>query len=91
MLSAIWKETYRNHGIYWHGRQGYGDETIPMFRTMAEMRQAIDARIAVEAAKPLSPHEAYWGGLTASQQRWWRQNMNWDSDLTVAEQAYAAR
>ena len=54
-MSAIFKSVYRNYGIYWHGKHGYGDETSAWCDTMAEYCKRIDtlilAREAGESAK----------------------------------------
>lgn len=42
-MSAIFKETYRGYGIYWHGADGYGDETNAWGNTVAQCRQRIDS------------------------------------------------
>jgi len=41
MLSAVFKGLYRGQGIYWHGADGYGDET-KVLGTIADCRAAID-------------------------------------------------
>ena len=41
----IFKGLYKGNGIYWHGKHGYGDETIAYARTIAEYKAKIDARI----------------------------------------------
>lgn len=41
---AIFKGLYRGEGIYWHGKDGYGDELGPCGNgTMQERRDLIDA------------------------------------------------
>lgn len=90
MLSGVFKEVYRGHGIYWFGKHGFGDETNPAYSTQNEMRRAIDAHLAAESAKPVPAHEAYWASLSESDKRKWRQSMDWGSELSVSEQAYAA-
>lgn len=45
-MSGIFKELYRNHGIYWHGRDGYGDETRGYGDTLSDAKHAIDNIIA---------------------------------------------
>ena len=91
MLNGIFKGLYRGHGIYWFGQHGYGDETNPQYETLGAMRQAIDAKIAEEASRPVPAHESYWASLSESTRREWRRKMDWDSGLSVSEQAYAAR
>ena len=44
MRTAIHKQTYRGQGIYWHGGNNYGDETLILGHSMAAVR-ALDAGI----------------------------------------------
>lgn len=94
MLSGIFKELYRGSGIYWFGKHGYGDETNPMFRTIGEMRAAIDASIAKQLAREeeeMTPADKYWNTLNADQRHQWRRKANAaQTELRVSEFAYAA-
>lgn len=55
----IYKETYKGRGIYWHGKAGYGDETNPLYRTIAECRAAID-KIEQRERENRPPELKYW-------------------------------
>lgn len=89
MLNGVFKGLYRGHGIYWHGRNGYGDETNAWVNTMAEARARIDARLAVEeAARP--DHLKYWDTLTEDVRRKWR-HLCQTTELSAAELAYTNR
>jgi hypothetical protein len=87
----IFKELYKGHGVYWHGKHGYGDETNAYTRTLAEYRTKIDAKLDRErAARP--DDEKYWDTLTAEERTHWRK-LIWDEaqnplNLSASELAY---
>jgi hypothetical protein len=89
MMNGIFKELYRGHGIYWFGRQGYGDETNPMARTIGEVRARIDAKIAADdAARPA--HLLYWDTLPHEERNKWRRACQ-TTELSASELAYTNR
>lgn len=91
---GIFKGLYKGNGIYWHGKHGYGDETVAYTRTIGEYRQRIDTRIQREIE--LRPdHEKYWDTLTHEERTKWR-NLIWDEvanpeQLSASELAYTHR
>lgn len=88
---AIFKGLYKGNGIYWHGKHGYGDETIAYTRTIAEYKAKIDARIQKDLE--IRPdHEKYWDTLSHQDRTLWR-NRVWDESinpdqLSASELAY---
>lgn len=90
---AIFKGLYRNKGIYWHGADGYGDETNVVAKTMAECKKIIDKQIEdeisrIEARK--SDADRYFESFTIEERRKMRILANkdpgfWDTGLTLAE------
>lgn len=89
MLGGVFKEVYRGHGIYWHGRNGYGDETNAWTDTIAQYRAKIDARIAAEdESRPA--HLKYWDTLGDEERRKWRRLCQ-TTELSASELAYTNR
>ncbi len=89
MMSGVFKHLHRGYGVYWFGREGYGDETNPRYRTVAEMHAAIDAKIAAEdAARPA--HLLYWDTLADGERRKWRQLCQ-TTELSASQLAYTNR
>ncbi len=86
MLNGIFKGLYKNHGVYWFGKHGYGDETNPQYKTIKEMRLAIDAKLQAEqAARP--EHLKYWDTLNEDERRKWRKACQ-TTELSAAQLAY---
>lgn len=88
-MGAIFKETYRGNGIYYHfATKMYGDETNPLYRTVALCKAAIDARIAEsEANRPA--HEKHWDTLSHDERQKWRR-LSYSSELSASELAFQA-
>lgn len=89
---AVFKSLYRGRGIYWHGRDGYGDETNGGHATVASVKSAIDAIADAEDARR-SAIDVYWDALSpeargAMRRGWVSSGMVEDS---VADYAYAMR
>ena len=90
MKNPIYKETYRGHGIYWHGKgYGYGDETQAGRPTIASCRAMIDAIIAEELAKR-PDHLKYWDTVPPQERERWRK-LCIQSELSASELAYTNR
>lgn len=91
---SAFKGLYRGHGIYWHGRHGYGDETKAICRTMAEYKAKIDTYVAAELAKQQAeddkPENRHWRTLSDAEKRHWRHKC-FETDMTASQLAYAAR
>jgi hypothetical protein len=89
MKNPIYKETYRGHGIYWHGGNSYGDETIVTSNSIAGCRTYIDTwLVKVEAGK--NPVQRYWDTLSHVERQKYRRACQY-TDQTAAEMAYTSR
>lgn len=76
---GIFKGLYKGNGIYWHGKHGYGDETIAYTRTISEYKRCIDDRLQRERdARP--DYEKYWDTLSHETRTYWRSRI-WDESL----------
>jgi hypothetical protein len=56
-MSGVFKGLYRGHGVYWHGRDGYGDES-GAFGTLDDCHAAIDRLIAAREAADRAAFES---------------------------------
>ncbi len=89
MRNAIFKQVYRGNGIYWYPPNMFGDETIATHRTIAQVKSAIDAKLAKEESeKP--DHLKYWDTLTHEQRNHWRKQTA-QSELSASELAFNAK
>ena len=56
-MSAIFKGLYRGYGVYWHGADGYGDETNAI-GTLADCHARIDRLIISQEQRTQSAFDS---------------------------------
>lgn len=89
MKNPIHKETYNGQGIYWHGRNYYGDETNIVGNSIAEVRAWIDRKLAKEK-EDRPEHLKHWDTLNHDERNRWRR-LSQTTELSAPELAYTNR
>ncbi len=84
------KELYKGHGIYHHGKFGYGDESRTPNNTIHSIhqyRQHIEDHITKQQeARP--SHEKHWDKVSQHERDYWR-HQAYHNDASASELAYA--
>jgi len=90
MKNPVFRGVHRGHGIYHHGKYGYGDETQTphnSIHSIHQYKQHLDDHMAKEhEARPA--HEKYWDTVPHKDRQHWR-NMTQHVDASASELAYA--
>ena len=82
----VWKQTYKGRGIYWHGKNRYGDETGVYAKSIKECCQLID-RLEKQQETLKSPALKYWDTLPHDMRERWRR-LSIATELSAPELAY---
>lgn len=90
MKNPVFRGLHRGHGIYHHGKYGYGDETRTpdnSIHSIRQYKQHLDDHMAKEQeARPA--HEKHWDTVSHKDRQNWRK-MTQHVDASASELAYA--